>query len=183
MPVKSKNIQSKSNFKLSLPSAILFALVFAGAGYAVRALTHAAPPSTSTASSITLDQTAPYLGGEVTFTTTYPKLKGNITPRVTVWCFQDVNGDGTITTTRTVSNGDYVYAATASTDRAQQLSLTGSEGLILGGNPSNGSIWVQRGGGPATCNAELFYYSYSGKQQVYNYLAETPNWQAAGSAQ
>jgi hypothetical protein len=162
--------------QMNITMMVIFALVFGVVGYLIRTLTHAAPAS-SGPSSIVLDQTDTYLGSNITFKTIYPKIKGNITPRIAVWCFQDLDGDGVIKTSRTVENKDYVYAEAGSADQNQQKELTGNPGFTLGGG---GSIW-KTGGGPATCNAELFYYSYSGKQQIYNYLAETPNWQAGAA--
>lgn len=166
----------KRKFTFSGLQVFVFVLVFGALGTYALMQSYAAP-QTSAPSSIKLDQTDTYLGSNITFTTSYPRIKGNITPRIAVWCFQDVDGDGVIKTTRTTANGDYVYAEAGSADEAQQQNITGNPGFLLGGG---GSIWKTRGG-PATCNAELFYFSYSGKQQVYNYLAETPNWQAGAA--
>ena len=165
----------KSNYKLNTITLAAIVAISVVAGFVI-AKTFAA---TST-SSIKLDQTSPYLGGLVTFTTSYPRvhtIKG-AAPRIAVMCFQDVNGDGTINTTDTLSP-DLVYAEAGSADQTYQKSLTGSPGFILGGGASS---WLTRGGA-ATCKADLYYYS-AGKgtdPEVYNFLATTGTWQAAGA--
>lgn len=178
MPAKSKSKSAiVNNMKMSPLTMIIFALIFAAVGYGIRALTHAAPKSSTTtsSSSIKLDQTDPYLGGLVTFTTTYPRLTDNTAkyPRVEVRCYQDVNGNGTVTTTGP-TDPDFVYAEAMSADQATNVSIIGSAGLTLGGSSST---WKTRGGA-ATCNADLYYFS---KSSQYNVLAATANWQAGGA--
>lgn len=41
--------------------------------------------------------------------------------------------------------------------------------VTLGGNPDRGSIWAQRGGGPADCQADLYYFK-NGKTVTAVYL-------------
>lgn len=70
----------------------------------------------STASSITLNQADPQLGGEVTFTVTYPqKVKY---PRIAVRCYQ---------------SGNMTYAEAGSYDHVFLLGGAGSEWLWQGG--------------------------------------------------
>ncbi len=166
-----------SNMKMSPLSMLIFALIFAAIGYAVRALTHAASPrnSSTSGSSIKLDQSDPYLGGQVSFTTTYPRLHDNTVkfPRVEVRCYQDVNGNGTITTTGP-SDPDFVYGEAMSADKNYNIQINGQAGITLGGSSSK---WLTRGGA-ATCNADLYYFSTSSQ---YIVLAATGNWQAGGA--
>ncbi len=177
MATKSKKSNYSSPMKMTPLSMLIFALVFAAVGYGIRALTHAAPKnsSTSSTSSIKLDQSSPYLGGQVTFTTTYPRLHDNTVkfPRVEVRCYQDVNGNGTITTTGP-TDPDFVYAEAMSADQATNIQVNGQAGITLGGSSSK---WLTRGGA-ATCNSDLYYFSTGGQ---YIVLAATSNWQAAGA--
>src|SRR6266496_357759 len=104
---KSKQ-QPKNDILRSPVGLVVFALVFGVVGFAVRALTHASPVTSSTASTIKLDQSDPYLGSEVTFTSTYPKPTNPINknqPMIQIDCFQDVNGDGKIDTTNNYTYG------------------------------------------------------------------------------
>ena len=177
---RSKHLKRTMTF--SVQTIVLFIVAFGAVG-AVAIWKSLAAPATTTPASIVLNQTDPYLGSSVTFTATWPKIKGNITPRIAVRCFQDVNNDGTVNTqdANPVTNADLVYAEAGSADQSKQLALTGNPGFLLGGNPDGGSIWRNRGGA-ATCNAELFYYSYEqGNHQIYNYLTKTSDW-AAGAA-
>ncbi len=179
---KSKNKTLSVNSLLSPSGLILFALVFGIIGYCVRALTNAAPIRTT--SSITLDQNDPYLGGAITFTSAWPKLTNPINknqPMFVVDCFQDVDGNGTVDTSSQPGkvSPDLVYGETRSANAAYTTSLTGQAGVTLGGGSS---LWLQRGG-PATCNATLFYYQKGQGQNIeqYIYLANTGNWQAGGA--
>jgi hypothetical protein len=49
------------------------------------------------------------------------------------------------------------------------------DGFVLGGG---GSDWL-RNGGPANCQADLFYFTYKGSVQAYHWLAST-SFEAAG---
>lgn len=178
MAKAKKSNKLKKPMTFSMGAVMLFATIFGVVGAYAIWKTFAAP-APSGPSTITLDQKDPYLGSSVTFTVTYPKLKGNPTPRIAVRCFQDVDGDGTVDTKdwNPVTNKDFVYGEAGSADQAKQQALTGNPGFLLGGG---GSEWKTRGGA-ATCNAELFYFTYKGGQQYYHFLAVGPDW-AAGAA-
>lgn len=179
---KSKN-KSKSINLTRYVGPVIFALVFTGMGYTIRLLTSAATPS-STGSSIVLDQSNTYLGSKVSFTSTYPRIKGGVIPKIAIRCFQDVNGDGKISTVAEdpkrpgLNNPDLVYGEIGSADMSQ-ISATS---FILGGptpppGSSSGSLWIDRGGA-ATCNAELFYYN---NNKPPTHLAQTADWIAGAS--
>ena len=119
----------------------------------------AAPPSkTSAPSSITLnvpstqvaaftgtsqDSTIfPSIGDSVSFTVSYPKTAEKYGPRIQVICYQ---------------NGQIVYAEAGAHYQAFQL----------GGFSSP---WLNNSPGPASCRADLFYFSYSGGEK-FNLLA------------
>jgi hypothetical protein len=85
----------------------------------------------------------PSLGDAVTFTVTYPKSADKFGPRIQVLCYQ---------------NGELVYG--------QAGPYNGY--FLLGGAMSD---WYLNDG-PATCRADLFYWSYSGGQK-FNLLAST----------
>jgi hypothetical protein len=135
--------------------AVLGSLVAALCVPAAPALGRGAPHADS---SITLNQagtsvaqSAPHLGGTVSFTAVYP---GNVkTPRVEVLCYQ---------------NGALVYGeAGAPTDT-----------FLLGGNPDGGSIW-RTTLGPASCVANLYYFTWKAGEPAAVYLATT-SFDAAG---
>ncbi len=170
---KPKSSASPASVLFKPPIGIIFfALVFGAIGYAVRTLTHAAPANSS-GSSITLSTTDPHLGGIVKFATSYPKITGNVSVLVGVYCYQDVDHDGIINTNNANNNQDLVYGELRSAVDASNT------GFTLGGSSS---VWLNSGGGPATCNANLFYYRFGGRQgETYNFLAKTPDWQAAGA--
>ena len=106
--------------------------------------------SNSAPSSITLNESAPHLGGQVTFSVTYP---GNIkNPRIAVRCY--------------FADGTMGYAEAGPYDQA----------FVLGGGSSD---WL-RLGGPASCTAELFYIIWNGNNpQEFVSLAMT-SFDAAG---
>lgn len=103
-------------------------------------------------SSISLNESNPTFGSQVTFTTDgIPKNVKN--PRIEVLAYD--------TTT-----GELLYGeAGAITDF-----------FTLGGGSSK---WVDRGGGPAHCVANLFYFDNHGPTQNYVQLATT-SFDAAG---
>ena len=87
----------------------------------------------------------PSLGDTVTFTTVIPTNVKN--PRVEVLCYQ---------------NGDLVYGeAGAPTDT-----------FLLGGNVDRGSIW-RTTLGPASCVANLYYFTWKAGEPAVTYLATT----------
>jgi hypothetical protein len=85
----------------------------------------------------------PALGDWVTFSATFPKQLESKSVRIQVMCYQD---------------GALVYGAAASYTDAQQL----------GGGMSD---WYLTGG-PASCVATLYYWTYN-RVQRFNWLAET----------
>ena len=91
----------------------------------------------------------PALGDYVTFSATYPKQLESKGVRIQVMCYQ---------------NGDLVFGMAGAHDYD----------FLLGGAMSN---WYLNGG-PASCVADLYYWSYNGGQK-FNWLAST-NFDAAG---
>lgn len=87
----------------------------------------------------------PHFGDSVTFTTAYPDTFNKYWVYINVLCYQLVGSDHVL-----------VYASTQKPDAT----------FYLGGTPSP---WVPNGG-PATCIANLFYWSNGGK---YTVLADT----------
>ena len=83
---------------------------------------------------------------------------------VVVSCYQDVNGDGTVDTN--MLGPDIVYSWV---DKPSATFLLGAYA----------SIWTQRGGGPATCRAELDAYGWKGGKESTRILASTGDWPAA----
>ena len=123
--------------------------------------TTSAPPSTI--------KIEPYsqlwLGGDFGVLADAEGLAGNEYPMYTVWCYQDMNHDGSVTVDGTW-NADSVYA-----EMRKPI-----DELTLGGA---GSIWLTNGGG-AKCDAVLYAYGWKGGQESVRTLA----WQtfdAAGS--
>jgi len=120
-------------------------------------VTAAPPRATSTPASITLNvpttQVAaftaagdaaiwPAIGDSVTFAVTYPKTAEKYGPRIQVMCYQ---------------NGVLVYGEAGPYYQA----------FLLGGGSSP---WLNHSPGPATCVADLYYWSYQGGQK-FNWLA------------
>jgi hypothetical protein len=91
----------------------------------------------------------PKLGDYVTFTVSYPKTLDHYGVRIQVLCYQDGNLGFAMA-------GPYDYS------------------FLLGGAMSQ---WYLTGG-PATCHADLYYWSYNGGQK-FNLLAST-DFDAAG---
>ena len=84
----------------------------------------------------------PSLGDAVTFTVTFPSTVKD--PRIQVLCYQ---------------NGTLVYGEAGPYDQA----------FLLGGSSS---AWLNTSPGPASCVADLYYWSYRGGQK-FNWLAST----------
>jgi hypothetical protein len=93
----------------------------------------------------------PSLGSYVTFTTVVPTNVRN--PRVEVLCYQ---------------NGELVYGEAGGP----------SDAFLLGGNPDRGSIW-RTTGGPASCVANLYFFTWKAGEPGVTYLATT-SFDAAG---
>jgi hypothetical protein len=107
----------------------------------------------------------PALGDALTFATTVEPLAGWEYPMVAVSCYQDVNGDGVTDTN--LLGPDIVFS------ELEKPSAT----FMLGGYSS---IWTQRGGGPATCRADLDAYGWKGGRESTRVLATTGSWLAQG---
>ena len=84
----------------------------------------------------------PAIGDSVTFTVTFPKTAEKYGPRIQVMCYQ---------------NGTLVYGEAGPYYHA----------FLLGGASSD---WLNHSPGPATCVADLYYWSYQGGQK-FNWLA------------
>ena len=159
-------------------NAVLWLMVGALAGIATPALAgkggSGGSSTTSTIAIATVDGTsmagaavkpAPKLGDTVTFATTVQSLAGWEYPMVVVSCYQDVNGDGYVDTN--MLGPDIVYSW------VDKPSAT----FTMGGYSS---IWTQRGGGDATCRAELDAYGWKGGKESVRVLASTADWLAQG---
>ena len=109
--------------------------------------------------------TQPSLGSKVTFATTIEPLAGWEYPMVDLTCYQDVNGDGKVDTT--LLGPDIVYSELAKPDAS----------YTLGGYSS---IWTNRGGGDATCRADLVAIGWKGGKESARSLSTTGQWLAQG---
>lgn len=107
----------------------------------------------------------PALGDSLTFATQVEPLAGWEYPMVAVSCYQDVNGDGVVDTN--LLGPDVVYTWL---DKPNAT-------YTLGGYSS---IWTQRGGGAATCRADLDAYGWKGGKESTRVLATTGDWAANG---
>jgi hypothetical protein len=101
-------------------------------------------------------QPTPALGDTLTFASTVGSLAGWEYPMVAVSCYQDVNGDGVIDTN--LLGPDVVYTWLDKPDSQ----------FLLG---AYSSIWMQRGGGPAQCRADLDAYGWKGGKESIRVLA------------
>lgn len=107
----------------------------------------------------------PVLGDELTFNTSPAHLTGGAYPMVAVSCYQDVNGDGTVDTS--ITGPDVVYTQLDHPPIA----------FTLGGYAS---IWTNRGGGPATCRADLYSYEFKHGGEQTQVLATTGDFPVSG---
>lgn len=98
------------------------------------------------------------LGDTVLFSTAVEPLAGWEYPMVDLQCYQDVNGDGVVSTD--LQGPDIVFTWLDKPDAAYQL----------GGYSS---IWTQRGGGAATCIANLDAFGWKGGKESVRVLAST----------
>jgi hypothetical protein len=129
--------------------------------------------TTSSIAIATVDGTAmtaavkptPKLGDTLTFATSVEPLAGWEYPMVVVSCYQDVNGDGYVDTN--MLGPDIVYSWV---DRPSATFTLGAYS----------SIWTLRGGGDATCRAELDAYGWKGGKESTRVLATTGDWVAQG---
>jgi hypothetical protein len=88
-------------------------------------------------------QAVPTIGDSVNFTTVIPTNVQN--PRVEVLCYQ---------------NGSLVYGEGGAP----------TDSFLLGGG---GSVWLDHGGGAASCVANLYYFAWKAGQPATVYLATT----------
>jgi hypothetical protein len=107
----------------------------------------------------------PKLGDTLKWATNVESLAGWEYPMVVVSCYQDVNGDKLVDTN--MLGPDIVYSWVDKPDAS----------FLLG---AYDSIWKQRGGGDATCRAELDAYGWKGGKQSVRILASTGDWTASG---
>jgi hypothetical protein len=107
----------------------------------------------------------PRLGSKVTFATTIQPLSGWEHAMVDVTCYQDVNGDGKVDTT--LLGPDIVFSDLDTPDAT----------YTLGGFSS---IWTIRGGGDATCRADLVAVGWKSGAQSARNLSTTGQWAAQG---
>ena len=137
----------------SLKRLFVVAMMAMPLGYVATAVNAVAPAPTP-ATTITLNESDPHLGGTVTFTcTNLPKVPGNTGGvRIQILAYQD---------------GALIYGTAGSHD----------ESFLLGGSWSQ---WMEKGG-PAHCVADLYYWSYKGGHQSFHWLATT-TFDAAGAA-
>jgi hypothetical protein len=103
----------------------------------------------------------------VTWATTIGSLAGWETPKAVLSCYQDVNGDGTINTS--LGGPDIVYSWV---DKPSAVFSFSGQGQT--------SIWSLRGGGPATCRADLDAYGVKSGQESVRLLASTGNFPVSG---
>jgi hypothetical protein len=120
---------------------------------------------TTTAAATTTTSPAPKLGDHVTFATSAGSMAGWEYPMVAVSCYQDVNGDGFVDTNLIGPDVVFTWLDIPSAD------------FTMGGYSS---IWTLRGGGDATCRAELDAYGWKGGKETTRVLATTDHWTATG---
>lgn len=111
----------------------------------------AAPAQTFSGTIVRITENPAYQQPVFFDTTVTSKLKGYQYPMVIVDCYQ---------------NGELVYRQLDHPDTA----------FILGGGSS---LWVSRGGGPATCNGQLWIYNGLHSGGPF-FVIRTENFEAAG---
>jgi hypothetical protein len=104
----------------------------------------------------------------VTWATTVGSLAGWETPEVVLSCYQDVNGDGVVDTSLT--GPDIVYSW-----------IDSPSSVFTFGGLGQTSTWSLRGGGPATCRADLDAYGWKSGQSSVRALASTGTFAVSGS--
>ena len=92
------------------------------------------------------------LGGWVTFDTTTDDLPGWANPRIQVLCYQDVNESGIVSRTEDLDANGFVD------DVVYGMALAADDAFELGGGSSD---WLTAGG-PAECDAVLYFWSNQG---------------------
>jgi hypothetical protein len=103
----------------------------------------------------------------VTWATAVPSLAGWQTPEVVLSCYQDVDGNGVIDTT--LGGPDIVYSWIDSPGATFSFSGQGQT-----------SRWSLRGGGAATCRADLDAYGWKSGKSTVQVLATTGNIPVSG---
>jgi len=153
--------------------ALVALAVVAGAAFAAKGGSSASTTSSSiaiasvngTTMAASTKSPSVKLGDSLTFATTVGPTAGYEYPMVDLQCFQDVNGDGVVDTS--LLGPDVVFTS---------LDTPGAT-FTLGGYSS---IWTLRGGGPATCLANLDAYGWKSGKESIRVLAGTGTWDAAG---
>ena len=105
----------------------------------------------------------PAYGDSVTFATTVERLAGWEHAMVALTCYQDVDGDGAVSTD--MHGPDIVFGLLREPDAAFQF--------------AGSSPWAERGG-DAVCRADLDAYGWKGGDQSIRVLASTGNWDVTG---
>ena len=170
----TKRTRLNGSRKFSLNQVMLFSLSFGLVGGLIGWAAFAASPRVSGTNSIQISAVngtpysstvAPKLGDSLTFATTVEKLAGWEYPMIDLQCYQDVNGDGTVDTN--LLGPDIVFSD------LDHPSAT----FKLGGYSS---IWTQRGGGAATCKANLVAIGWKGGKESARVLSTTGNFAVSG---
>ena len=92
------------------------------------------------------------LGGWVSFDTTTDNVPGGTNLRVQIMCYQDVNESGTVSRTEDLDANGFVD------DVVYGMALAADDSFELGGGSSD---WLTNGG-PAECDAVLFFWGVQG---------------------
>lgn len=170
---KSKTI--KNNRVFSRREFLMFVFIFAAVG-AITLIVSFAAPKTNTPGKISIatvngssysSSTGLKLGDTVTFNTVAGSMAGWEYPMVDITCYQDVNGDGVINTQ--VLGPDIVYS---------WLDKPGATFSFSGQGQT--SIWTLRGGGAATCRAELVAIGWKGGMESTRIMATTGDFSVSG---
>lgn len=112
--------------------------IFAAAFSAVLIVLPVSAAPSAQSGTIAIDSSSPALGDIVTFTTTTSGIKGNQNPRIEITCYQD---------------NVLTYAEAHNVTPTYPAPWDGSSFQLGGGS----SQWLTDGG-PANCNAILYYW-------------------------
>jgi hypothetical protein len=157
---------SFASFMVAVPSAL------AGKGGGASGTTSSSPSIVmATLNGTTMNASTRSLTPAYTNTVTWSTVSGSVagweTPEVVLSCFQDVNGDGVVDTT--LGGPDTVYSWINSPGAVFSFSGQGQT-----------STWSLRGGGAATCRADLDAYGWKSGQSTVRLLASTGNFPVSG---
>jgi hypothetical protein len=109
----------------------------------------------------------PAFKSTVTWATTSGSLAGWETPEVVLSCYQDVDGNGVVDTS--LGSPDMVYSWINAPGALDSFSGQGQT-----------STWTLRGGGAATCRADLEAYGWKSGQSTVRLLATTGDFPVSG---